>query len=141
MKSLTCISVLLTLLLAFSACSDAGDPAPPSDQPTDLAGTTWQEAGYNPVARAVIYRPISFLVGDIVGLAFAEDGAVIYRSFGFCATPPLSYFDADGAWHSPDPSTLVIDMGGPDAWGSGTFDIVTLEADRLELRRRSELAE
>lgn len=128
------LATCLALLVLLAGCSGDDDhlTVPITDP---LTTTAWVEYGYDRVDGSVVYRPVERLEGEVVGYAFGSDGSVTYRSFGFCATPPLSYSDVVGTWRRTAPDVIELDMGGEDAWGSGVYEIVELSFGRLELRR------
>jgi hypothetical protein len=125
--------VLLAVLAVLPACGDTAVPPPPA--PDDLTGTTWIVAGWDGEAQAVIHKRTDELVGEVVGYAFRGDGVLVYRSPGWCATRPLTYFDVTGTWDRPDAAHLHVAYPGAVPVGELHYEIVRHTVEELVLRR------
>jgi len=125
--------VLLAVVAALPACNDAA--APPAPQLSELTGTTWVQAGWDTDTQAIVYKRTDELAGEVVGYAFRDDGALVYRSFGWCATPPLTFFDVAGSWDQPDAAHLHVVYPGAIPDGELHYEILLLTADELRLHR------
>jgi hypothetical protein len=124
--------VLLAALVLAAGCGDATEPT--AAAPADLAGTAWVQAGWDTDGQAMVFRRTDRLAGEVVGYAFGEDGALVYRSFGWCATPPLTYFDVEGVWERLDGGRIRVTHPLVLPEGTVCYEIVALTADELKLR-------
>jgi len=117
--------------LVFGACDDAAAPPPP---PPDLAETAWIQESWDDEDQALVFRRTDDLSGEVVGYAFGGDGSLVYRSFGWCATPPLTYFDQEGTWQQLDATHVRLDYPGALPTGTVFYEVVALTAKQLKLR-------
>ena len=125
---------LLVTLCLLAACNDATEPNPAPAAPKELAGTAWVQAGWDDGAQALVFRRTETLAGEVVGYAFGEDSALVYRSFGWCATPPLTYFDVEGSWEELDATRIRVTHALVLPAGTVCYEIVACTADELKLR-------
>ena len=130
---------LLAALVLLAACDDATEPAPAA--PPELAGTAWVQAGWDDAAQALVFRRTDALAGDVVGYAFGEDGALVYRSFGWCATPPLTFFDIEGTWEELEADRIRVTHALALPEGTICYEIVACTASELKLRECEALAD
>lgn len=126
------ILVLTVALAPLGACNDAA--APPPTAPADLAGTAWIQDAWDTYGQAMVFRRTDRLEGEVVGYAFGGDGVLVHRSFGWCATPPLTYFDEQGSWEQLDDTHIRLVYPGAIPSGTLSYEIVSLTATVLKLR-------
>ncbi len=117
------------LLLIFG-CSN------PVVNEDDLLLGAWLETGRED--SVTTFARAKALKGQCYGLEFLADGTLIERSFGWCATPPLSYSNTEGRWARL--SDGVIEMTTPTWLGDTPHpeEIVELTEASLALRRLEE---
>ena len=118
--------------LFLGACDDAAAPPPPPA--TDLAETAWIQESWAAEDQTLVFRRTDDLSGEVVGYAFGGDGSLVYRSFGWCATPPLTYFDQPGTWQQLDATHVRLDYPGALPAGTVFYEVVALTAMQLKLR-------
>ena len=129
LRSLTCMLVVAAIL---SGCSDSTTPGPWREN--TLSGTRWVLIGWDDAEQTQIFEATDALEGEVIGYAFEKDGALTYRSFGWCATPPLSYFDVSGAWALGDDGVLEVAYPGAVPANPRCFEVVRQTREELRLR-------
>lgn len=127
MSRVLLLSSLMVALCCVTACDDTTDPTAAA---VELVGTTWEYVGYDVEKDVEIYARVDALPAEARGYAFGDDGALTFRTAGFCATPPLTWFDEPGAWllHADQ----VLEISCADM--SGFFAIDRLTSDELQLQ-------
>ncbi len=69
------------------------------------------------------------------GFTFAQNGVFYLRSFGFCGTPPVAYYDVEGEWELIDDSLFRITYS--EDWfetnSINTIEIVSLSENELHI--------
>jgi hypothetical protein len=69
------------------------------------------------------------------GFTFAQNGVFYLRSFGFCGTPPVAYYDVEGEWELIDDSLFRITYS--EDWfetnSNNTIEIVSFSEDELHI--------
>ncbi len=124
---------VLAALAFLAACSGATEPL--AAAPTDLAGTAWVSRGHDPAADALVFEAVATLEGEVVGYAFGAGGRLVHRSFGRCATPPLTFFDVEGTWRPVPGKRLELSHPGLLPENPAVYEVVQRTATALHLRR------
>lgn len=69
------------------------------------------------------------------GITFAQNGVFYIRSFGFCGTPPIAYYDVEGQWELIDDSLFQITYS--EDWfeinSESTIEIISLSGNELHI--------
>ena len=100
MKSLFSIFFPISVFI-FISCQTLFEPANPSD----LYGHWIYSTSIDSVQ--VFYYANDF-ERDKSGIAFKKDNIFVERTSGFCATPPLSFFNIEGKWKRINENQIEI---------------------------------
>ncbi len=121
-----CTAFVIWLLLVLG-CSN-----PVAHENPQLLGA-WLETGRE--GYVTTFAKAEALDGQCYGLEFLADSILFERSLGWCATPPISYFNTEGRWARL--SEYIIEVTTPTWMGDTPHqeEIVELTATNLVLRR------
>ena len=125
-------AIVLAALTVLAGCSGATDPTTPPA--AALAGTAWVQQGYDEARDALVLTAVDRLQGEVIGYAFGWDGVLTYRSFGWCATPPLTFFDVEGTWRPLPAAHLELSYPGMLPESPVVYEVVQRTATALLLR-------
>lgn len=92
--------ILLLFILFISGCNKMH----PYDW--EIPYGSWKFHSYED--DAVIYQLTESYEQDEGGFSIKTDNDFIYRSHGFCGTPPLVYADIEGVWEELDENVLKV---------------------------------
>lgn len=85
--------MLLCIISVFSCEDDKGDI---DIYPDNLLIGNWTDPVYD--NGTTTFKRTSSLPEDAYGITFKSGGDFILRSSGFCGTPPLVFYNDEGAW-------------------------------------------
>jgi hypothetical protein len=83
-------------------------------------------------AETTTYKRGNSLPNDAYGISFSENGEFIERSSGWCATPPLSYFDYIGSFEVEE---TLIKITRTSYLNSYQWRIISLTENELVVKR------
>jgi len=83
-------------------------------------------------SETTTYKRGNSLPNDAYGISFSENGEFIERSSGWCATPPLSYFDYIGSFEIEETLIKITTESYPNSY---QWKIVSLTERELVVKR------
>ncbi len=92
--------ILFLFILIFSACNKM------HTYDWEIPYGSWKIHSYED--DMVIYQLTGTYEIDDGGFSIKPDNEFIYRSFGWCGTPPLIYYDIEGLWKELDENVLKV---------------------------------
>ena len=105
------ILFLVFVLGLFLSCEKDSNNA--TSNPTIIG--TWISPSYD--GNLIILNKSNNLKDNDYGIEFRKDASLVERkNSGWCGTPPISYSDFNGTWHTND-SLILISV---DYWGGQT---------------------
>ncbi len=78
------------------------------------------------------FKRAASLPEEAYGISFKENGDFILRSSGWCGTPPLTFFDANGEWTLDNKLITISQETFPDSY---SWRIISLTEDELIVKR------
>ncbi len=78
------------------------------------------------------FKKVANLPEEDYGILFKKNGDFVERSSGWCGTPPLVFFDSDGAWQLDDTLITISQDQYPSNYA---WRIVSLTANELVVKR------
>ncbi len=124
-KTLFAVSVIFCFV--NMTCSD--DDSVPVDSDNLLIGS-WISPVYD--GDTITFEKTTELPKDAYGILFKTDGTFVERSFGWCATPPLVFFDSKGDWQLNNSIVSITQKQYPNNY---TWRIVSLTASELVVKK------
>lgn len=117
----------LLCLASLLSCEDDPDIIIDSD---NLLIGNWVKPVYD--NGETTYQRVLNLPEEDFGLSFKSNGDFIWRSSGFCGTPPLFFFDEEGTWTKNDDN--IISITKPSFPMNYTWEIITLTETKLTIK-------
>lgn len=99
---------------------------PVSEISDNLLVGVWVDPIYN--EDTTTFRRSTSLPNEDYGLFFKANGKLIVRSSGWCGTPPLTFFDANGEWNLDDTLLNISQESFPSNY---SWRIISLTEDEL----------
>ena len=96
------ISLCFSIAMVFFSCTNSSEPQ--NEEIVPLG--TWIYSG-NDDSLSIYYSANQF-EQDKPGIAFTEESIFIERTSGWCATPPLTFFNIEGKWEVFDNNTMKL---------------------------------
>jgi hypothetical protein len=128
------ISLVITIIILIS-CKTSSEPKYYQFEGNIPYGT-WVYVG-NDDSISIYYLTNQF-EEDKPGFAIEEENVFIERTSGWCATPPLTFFNVEGKWEVFDDNTLkIISSNWIDENYSRLMEIVSLNNNELKVIFRS----
>jgi hypothetical protein len=128
------ISLVITMIILIS-CKSSSEPKYYQIEENVPYGI-WVYSGSDDSIS--IYYPTNQFEEDKPGFAIKEDNVFIERTSGWCATPPLTFFNVEGKWEVFDDNTLKITCSNwIDENYSRLMEIVSLDNGELKVIFRS----
>jgi hypothetical protein len=91
---------------------------------------SWVMPSYE--AETTTYKRGDSLPNDTYGISFSENGEFIERTSGWCATPPLSYFDDIGSFEIEQTLIKITKEAYPNSY---QWRILSLTENELVVKR------
>ena len=121
-----CIYLLISLLIV--AC-DSNEEVITNTSDYSVIGT-WAYATSD--TEQITFVKSAALPENKRGIQFKEDGTFIERTAGWCATPPLTFFDSQGNWERNNSKLSITLNAYPDGYD---WQIVSLTENELVVER------
>ncbi|MDO5968295.1 hypothetical protein Q4Q35_00610 [Flavivirga aquimarina] len=123
------IFFVVSVMLCFLNMQCADDDSITSD-PDNLLIGNWVDPIYD--GEKITFERAVSLPEEGYGILFKENGDFVERSSGWCATPPLFFFDIDGIWQLDDTLIKITKDNYPTNYG---WRIVSITANELVVQR------
>ena len=133
MKLIT--SLLFFTVIILISCRSSSEPENHQFE-VNVPYGTWVYLGN--VDSISIYYSTSQFEQDKPGIAFEKEYVFIERTSGWCATPPLTFFNVEGKWEVFDDNTLKITCSNwiDENYGR-LMEIISLNNNELKVIFRS----
>ncbi|AUP78740.1 hypothetical protein C1H87_08525 [Flavivirga eckloniae] len=109
-------------------CSD--DDSIPVLEPDNLLIGNWIAPSYD--NDEITYKRANVLPEEAYGMTFKKNGVFVERSSGWCGTPPLVFFDSEGAWQLDDKLIKIALEYYPNNYA---WQIISLTENELVVKR------
>jgi hypothetical protein len=129
--------LLVIPLLALLLCTSCLSTEPEIPDPA-YAGA-WVYENSDPETNIRTYARRDTLDGDNSGYSFEPDGLLLFRTSGWCGTPPLSFYNLEGSWVEIGETELRITHLSAQEQRDFRLEILAISA--TEMRCRIELIE